>query len=132
MDGKTRDKAGALVKVSPRSVTNAARVLHHGCDKLIALVDAGELAVSAAARLASLGHDNQEKVLAERAQQLADRPHQRGRLPAASAPVHRACPGAFGVLGKDADKDRMLLWVETRARSFTINTLKRRGLRCVQ
>ena len=69
------------------------------------------LAVSAAARLASLGHENQEKALAERAQQLAGRPPQRGRLPAACAPLRRPCPGAFGVLGKDADKDRMLLWV---------------------
>ena len=98
----------------------------------IALVDTGELAVSAAARLASLGHENQEKALAERAQQLADRPPRRGCLPAASAPVHRAGPGAFGVLGKDADKDRMLLWVETRALSLTIKILKRRGLRHIQ
>ena len=130
--GQTRDKAGALVNVSPRSVTNAAKVLRHGCDKLIELVDTGELAVSAAARLASLSHENQEKALVERAQQLASRPPRRGRLPAPSAPLHRACPGAFGVLGKDADKDRMLLWVETRALSFTIKTLKRRGLRYVQ
>ena len=130
--GRSGEKAGGLLNVSRRSVMHAAKVLRHGCAKLIALVDAGELAVSAAARLASLGHENQEKALAERAQQLADRPSRRGRLPADCAPVYRAGPGAFGVLGKDADKDRMLLWVETRALSFTIKTLKRRGLRYVQ
>ena len=70
--GQTRDKAGALVNVSPRSVTDAKKVLQHGCDKLIALVDAGELAVSAAARLASLGGEK-EKFLAERAQELETR-----------------------------------------------------------
>ena len=96
------------------------------------LVDAGELAVSAAARLALLGPENQEKVLAERAQQLADRPPRRGRLRPVPTPLHRASPGAFGVLGKDAEEDRMLLWVETRALSFTIKALKRRGLRYVQ
>ena len=53
-------------------------------------------------------------------------------LPRLAAPVRRPCPGAFGVLRKDADNDRMLLWVETRVLNFTINTLKRRGLRCVQ
>ena len=125
--GRSGEKAGGLLNVSPRSVMRAAKVLHHGCDKLIALVDAGELAVSAAARLASLGGEKQEKVLAERAQELKDRPL-RSPLPSASAPRSRPCPGAFGVLGKDADHDRMLLWVETRALSFTVKTLKRRGL----
>jgi len=126
--GKTRDKAGALVNVSPRLVTSAAKVLRNGCAKLIALVDAGELAVSAAARLASLGHEDLEKALAERAQQLAGRRLRRGRLCPLPTPPFRASPGAFGVLGKDADKDRMLLWVETHALSFTIKTLKSRGL----
>jgi len=107
--GKTRDKAGALVNVSPRLVTSAAKVLRNGCAKLIALVDAGELAVSAAARLAG--------------QRL-----RRGRLCPLPTPPFRASPGAFGVLGKDADKDRMLLWVDTHALSFTIKTLKSRGL----
>lgn len=127
--GRSGEKAGGLLNVSRPSVMRAAKVLHHGCAKLIQLVDTGEMAVSAAARLASLGHENQEKALAER---LVARPSWRDRLPALSAPVHRAGPGAFGVLGKDADQDRMLLWVETRALDFTIKTLKRRGLRYVQ
>jgi hypothetical protein len=130
--GRSGEKAGGLLNVSRRSVVHAAKVLHHGCEKLIKLVDTGELAVSAAARLASLGHENQEKALAERAQQLAERPSRRGHLPPASAPVYRAGPGAFGVLGKDADEDRMLLWVETRALNFVIKTLKRRGLRYIE
>ena len=130
--GRARDKAGALVNVSPRSVTNAAKVLRQGCAKLIALVDAGELAVSAAARLASLGHEDQEKALAERARQLAGRTPRRGRLSPVPTPLHRAGAGAFGVLGKDADNGRILLWVEPCALSFTIKALKRRGLRYVQ
>ena len=109
-------------------MTNAAKVLRQGCEKLIALVDSGDLAVSAAARLAMLAHEKQEKALAERAQQLADRPR-RGRFLTGSAPVYRPCPSAFGVLGKDRDKDRMLLWVETRALSFAVKALNRRGLR---
>ncbi len=84
----------------------AAKVLRNGYPKLSALVDTGQRAVSAAAPLASLGHENLEKALADRAQQLADRQPRRGRLTPVPTPLHRAGPGAFG---------RMLLWVEARA-----------------
>ena len=132
--GRSGEKAGGLLNVSRRSVVHAAKVLRQGCEKLIAHVDAGELAVSAAARLASLAPPDQEKVLAERAQlnPKMRSPATGAVFPRLAAPLRRPCPGAFGVLGKDAGKDRMLLWVEKRALSFTINTLKRRALRCLQ
>jgi len=127
--GRSCEKAGGLLNVSPRSVVHAAKVLRHGCPKLIALVDAGGIAVSAAAHLSSLGHENQEKALADRAREIAERPPRRGRrfLPVPT-PIFQAGPGSFGLLGKEADQDRMLLWVETRALHLAIKALKRRGL----
>jgi hypothetical protein len=130
--GRSGEKAGSWLNVSPRSVMHAAKVLRCGCPKLIALVDTGELAVSAAARLASRGHEDQEKALAKRAQRLADRPPRRERLAPVPTPLFRAGLGDFGVLGKDVDHERMLIWVETRALSLAIKALKRRGLHCVQ
>ena len=52
--GKARDKAAAIVNVSPRSVQLAKDVLTRGSAELVHVVDRGELAVSAAARILDL------------------------------------------------------------------------------
>jgi hypothetical protein len=53
-----------MMSVSGRSVDYACRILANGIPALIASVDSCKLAVSTAADLAELPHDEQEKVLA--------------------------------------------------------------------
>src|SRR6185369_14652702 len=62
--GKSREHAGKLLNVSGHSVDRATKVLELGIPALIASVDSCKLAVSTAADLAELPHDEQEKVLA--------------------------------------------------------------------
>lgn len=52
-------EAAELLNVSRRSVQHAAKVLNHGTPELLAAVDAGEVAVSVAAEIAKLPHDEQ-------------------------------------------------------------------------
>lgn len=59
--GKARDQAGAVVKVSGRSVDSATRVLDMGVPELIEAVDRGDLAVSRAAEIAKLPKARQEE-----------------------------------------------------------------------
>lgn len=57
--GRARDFAGDSLSVSGRSVDAARKLLDHGIPALIARVDAGELAVSLAAKVAELPADEQ-------------------------------------------------------------------------
>jgi len=59
----TRDDAARLLNVGVRSVARAAKVLQDGIPELVAAVDQGEVAVSAAADLARLPADTQRAVL---------------------------------------------------------------------
>jgi hypothetical protein len=52
--GQSRDKAAAAVGVSGKSVDFATKVLRKGTPELIEAVDAGQLAVSKAARVAEM------------------------------------------------------------------------------
>lgn len=61
--GKARDKAGEAVGVSGRQVDRASRVLSHGSQALIDACDKGEVAVSAAAKLAVLPKEIQSEVI---------------------------------------------------------------------
>lgn len=49
--GEAREKAATLLNVSPRSVQSAQAVIHRADPALVAAVDAGKVAVSAAAKL---------------------------------------------------------------------------------
>lgn len=62
--GDARDKAGQAVNVSGKSVDCGAKVLAKGSAKLQAAVDAGQVAVSPAAKLADLSKAEQDKALA--------------------------------------------------------------------
>lgn len=55
-------KAAETLKVSPRSVSDAKKVQRQGTPELIAAVDTGILAVSAAARASDLDKDIQDKI----------------------------------------------------------------------
>lgn len=64
IDGKASEQAAAALNVSPRTVDNAARVLSHGTPELVAAVDRGEVAVSAAAEVSRLPADEQRAAVA--------------------------------------------------------------------
>jgi len=57
-------ESAALVNVSERLVISATKVLTDGCPELLAVVDSGAIAVSTAAVLAGLSHDEQARLVA--------------------------------------------------------------------
>jgi len=57
-------KAAELMNVSRSGVQRAVKVLHHGTPELIAAVDAGEVAVSVAAEIASVPVAEQKEIVA--------------------------------------------------------------------
>lgn len=56
---KASEQAASFVNVSPRSVENASRVLDRGTPELVAAVERGDVAVSAAAEVAKLPAETQ-------------------------------------------------------------------------
>jgi ParB family chromosome partitioning protein len=60
---RAREDAAAAVQVSPRTIESAARVIEQGAPELVAAVDAGEVAVSAAAEVAALPRDTQAAIV---------------------------------------------------------------------
>jgi|GEM_PF-1064392 len=61
--GRARDKAGEAAGVSGRSIESAAKVLASGSKELIAACDRGEVAVSAAAKIADLPKARQNEII---------------------------------------------------------------------
>jgi hypothetical protein len=61
---RASDEAAASVGVSGRSVQTAKRVLERGAPELVAAVDSGSIAVSAAATLADAPHEEQVRAVA--------------------------------------------------------------------
>jgi ParB-like chromosome segregation protein Spo0J len=61
--GQARDKAGEAAGVSGKSVDRAAKVLASGSKELIAACDRGEVAVSAAAKIAELPKARQNEII---------------------------------------------------------------------
>lgn len=62
-EGQSRDKAGEAAGVSGKSVDRAAKVLASGSKELIAACDRGEVAVSAAAKIAELPKARQNEII---------------------------------------------------------------------
>ncbi len=71
-EGQARDQAGKCLNVSGRSVTHARRLLDRGIPALIAKVDTGQLAVSAAAKIAALPAEEQKRMLMLNRREIAD------------------------------------------------------------
>ena len=63
--GDARDKAGEAAGVSGKSVDRAAKVLASGSKELIAACDRGEVAVSAAAKIAELPKARQNEIISK-------------------------------------------------------------------
>lgn len=64
-NGRSRDHAADLLKVSPRSVEHASKVIERGVPELVAAVDSGEVTVSAASELTALPDAEIKAALAE-------------------------------------------------------------------
>lgn len=62
--GRARDKAAELLNISPRSVESASRVLNSGVEELVHAVESGNVAVSTAAKIATLPEEEQQEVVA--------------------------------------------------------------------
>jgi hypothetical protein len=65
LTGVSQADAAKLLNVSTRSVAAAAKVIHEGADELIHAVERGEVAVSAAAKVAGLPKGEQQVVIQE-------------------------------------------------------------------
>ncbi len=63
--GQARDRVGKVVGVSGKSIDYASKVLKNGTEKMIDAVDAGKIAVSHAARMATLLDPEQQDDFAE-------------------------------------------------------------------
>ncbi len=136
--GKSRAKAAAVVNVSPRLVSCAIRVVREGCPELITAVESGGLAVTPAAALAVLPHDEQARLVAGGAAQLARKVRElRGRRAVVPAPVaarpfgvlypSAALPSAGGEL--TGGRPVALLWVTVDAVDDAVAALQTGGFR---
>ncbi|MBI3693642.1 MAG: ParB N-terminal domain-containing protein [Acidobacteria bacterium] len=133
--GESRMKAAALVNVSPRLISYAIKVLREGCNELIAAVESGAVAVSPAGVLAGLPEEEQKKVVAGGAKEAARKVRElragksRAERPRAAPSPHPSL-GYFGVIGRAADSDGVvLLWVDAGGLDDTIDALKAWGFR---
>jgi hypothetical protein len=62
--GRSRDQAAVAARVSPRTVDAADKVLQQGCPELVEAVKADKVSVTAAAAVAGLPREEQEKAVA--------------------------------------------------------------------
>ena len=151
--GRSGEKAGATVNVSPRLVQYAIKVLQNGCRELILAVETGALAVFTAAGLASLPEEEQKNAVAGGAKEAARKVRE---LRAGKSSANRALPaptprpslGTFGVVSVEASgagqcqepgllalrehagqDDVVFLWVASSEIDDAMDALKARGFR---
>ncbi len=119
--GDIRNQAGVQVNVSARSVGNALKVLRFGCEELIAAVEQGGLAVSAAAKLTRLPAPDQRLALTT-GKKRAARPRR--------AADKGEGPGSFGsVLQEGGEESIAFLWVAPSSLHLAAQALRKRGFR---
>ncbi len=133
--GKSAHQAAAIVNVSPRSVNFASKILDAGCEELIAAVESNLVAVSTARFLAELPKDEQAKVVAGGATEMAAKIRQLRNDTPDTAAKHSA--GRFGILYQTALQSELgevagaepvaFLWVASRAVPAAIAALQSRG-----
>ena len=131
---KPHDEAAAQVNISPRLVIHASKVIKDGSEELIAAVESGGLAVSAASILTGLPQDEQARAVAGGAKQAAGKAREiRTGKSAASGP--RPSPGRFGVFCLERPAEHancvsdglVFLWLAAGALAEAVAALKARG-----
>lgn len=116
---KSRHKAAAAVNVSSRSIQNAIKVLADGTSELVNAVTAGEASVSAAAQVASLGKDEQAKIVKTpggvkaaakklRNEKKAATKHPEKKIPANSLPENPGASSPDPLKNTDLSKENKL------------------------
>jgi len=127
---KSRDQAAAMVNVSTRLVIHASKVIKDGADELIAAVESGGLAVSAASVLAGRPKEEQVEAVSRGTRAAASKARELRAGKKKGEPA-RPSAGCFGVLSVDAERggadDVALLWVPAGALDHAIETLKAGG-----
>jgi ParB-like chromosome segregation protein Spo0J len=128
-------QAAARVNVSPRLVSYAVKILKDGCDELVAAVESGGVAVSAASALVGLPPEEQAKVVAEGARAAARKARELRSRRSNGGPA-RTSPGCFGVVRSKAPTRTgyagadgvVLLWVAAEVLDRAIRALRAAGL----
>ena len=136
--GKSCGKAADLVNVSARLISHAIKVLRDGGDNLIAAVESGQLAVSAAATLAGLPKDEQARVVEGGAKEAARRVRELRTAdraePALQGRFGVVCVGALepDAVRQTAGEDPIVfLWLPSGGLPVAIDVLKKGGFRFV-
>ncbi len=129
--GESREKAAAMVNVSPRLIGHAIKLLRDAGEELIAAVESGGLAVSTAAMLAALPRDEQGRAVAGGAKQAAARARE---LRSARPKTAGSSPGCFQVIHSQAPHQGpregiVLLCLPAGALAQAIEALQARGFR---
>jgi len=126
--------AAARINVSSRLAIHACNVLKHGVPELIAEVDSGDLAVSAASILARLPNEEQLQAVSGGLRALAAKVREL-RGPQSRQRADRPALGCFGVLEKhECETPQVagtgpvaLLWIPAGRLSDAIHALQARG-----
>jgi ParB-like chromosome segregation protein Spo0J len=97
--GKSADKAANDMGISHQTVSFAKKVVNKGIPKLTEMVESGDVAVSAAARVASNPPEVQEKIVEKAATQI-----QEGNKPKITALIREIAPETKDAQKNDASK----------------------------
>jgi hypothetical protein len=93
--GTTQAEAAARLNVGERSVQRAAKVIEKGTPELVAAVQRGDVAVSAAAVVAELPKTEQEKIVAEGPTAVTERSRRNSTAaPSTTTPTTPATPAS--------------------------------------
>lgn len=135
---QSHNHAATAVNISRRLLMHASKVLHSGCDELLAAVEQGRIPVSTASRLTVLPRDEQAQAVAAGSKAAARRA-QELRTDGRAEPALTVSFGAvsLGTRERDtlmaaANTDAVeFLWVASDGLAAAIETLKKGGFRFV-
>ena len=126
--GESRNKAGALVNVSPRLISSAIKVLRDGCPALIVAVESHGLAVTPAAVLAGRPNDEQAKAVAGGAKHAAAKARE-VRKANLNPRAARSSPWRYGVVPVTVTDPEapIILWVSPDGLDDAMDALQAYG-----
>ena len=129
--GESRVRAGQMVNVSPRLISYAINVAQNGCEAVIAAVESGELPVSSASHVAKLPPEEQARLAAGGAREIARKVRE---LRGGQAKGGKSWP--FGALATrpagahvSGEYSIVLLWVHADGLDRAVEVLQAGGFR---